>query len=155
LPTPPPSCSTAPASTSPPWATSTRSPPTTPTAVAAWSTRRPPPRPELAGPRTRRDNGWIPATAPAEGGTMASATLPTTIGDLLEGLGGTPARRVLFKPTPGTATEEDLIEIHARTNRRFELVDGTLVEKALGFDEARLGFLLASYLQRFLERHDL
>ena len=62
-------------------------------------------------------------------------------------LGGIPARRVLLKPTPGTATERDLIEIHGHTNRPYELVDGTLVEKAMGYDEARLGFLLASYLQ--------
>src|SRR5262249_3764213 len=99
-PTPPPSCSTTRASTSPPWATSTRSPPTTPTAIAGRLPRRPPPRPELADLHTRNHNGWIPTTAPAEGGTMATATLPTTIADLLEGLGDIPAHRVLFQPTP-------------------------------------------------------
>ncbi len=86
---------------------------------------------------------------------MATATEPTTIADLLDGLGGIPARRVLWSPTPGTATEEDLIRVHERTNRLFELVDGTLVEKAVGFDESRLALLLAGYLLRFLERHDL
>ena len=33
---------------------------------------------------------------------MATVTENTTIADLLEGLGGIPARRVLFRPTPGT-----------------------------------------------------
>jgi hypothetical protein len=86
---------------------------------------------------------------------MATATTHTTIADLLEGLGGIPARRVLLKPTPGTATERDLIELHGRTNRLYELVDGTLVEKAVGFDESRFAVLLTGYLLRFLERHDL
>lgn len=86
---------------------------------------------------------------------MAMVTEPTTIADLLEGLGGIPARRVLFRPTPGTATEEDLIEIHTRTNRRFELVDGTLVEKAVGFDEAILGFELGLILATYVKAHDL
>jgi Uma2 family endonuclease len=86
---------------------------------------------------------------------MATVTSPTTIADLLEGLGGIPARRVLFKPTPGTATEQDLIAIHARTNRLYELVDGTLVEKAVGFDESRFAALMVGYLLKFLERHDL
>ena len=45
---------------------------------------------------------------------MATATTPTTIADLLEGLGGIPARRVLWKPTPGTATERDLIRLNER-----------------------------------------
>ena len=65
----------------------------------------------------------------------------TTIADLLESLGGIPARRVLSNPTPGTATERDLIELHERKNRRYELVDGTLVEKAMGFDESSLRLL--------------
>ena len=86
---------------------------------------------------------------------MATATENTTIADLLEGLGGIPARRVLFKPTPGTATERDLIELNSRTNRLFELVDGTLVEKAVGFEESRFAALLIRYLLEFLERHDL
>ncbi len=86
---------------------------------------------------------------------MATVTEPTTIADLLENLGGIPARRVLWKPTPGTATERDLIELHGRTNRPYELVDGTLVEKAVGYDEAILAFNLALALARFLDVHDL
>ena len=86
---------------------------------------------------------------------MATATEPTTIADLLEGLGGIPARRVLFKPTPGTATEQDLIEIRARTKRPYELVDGTLVEKAVGFDESILGYELVRALGLYVKAHDL
>ena len=86
---------------------------------------------------------------------MATATTETTIADLLESLGGIPARRVLFNPVPGTATERDLIEINNRGGRRYELVDGTLVEKAMGFDESLLGFFLGGALLDYLKAHDL
>ena len=38
----------------------------------------------------------------------------------------------------GTATEKDVIEAEERENRLCELVDGTLVEKAVGFEESRV-----------------
>jgi Uma2 family endonuclease len=87
--------------------------------------------------------------------TMVETDRNPTIADLLEGLGGIPARRVLWKPMPGTATEQDLIEIHARTNRPYELVDGTLVEKAMGFDESIIGFFLGLALGDYLRIHDI
>jgi Uma2 family endonuclease len=86
---------------------------------------------------------------------MATATEPTTIADLLEGLGGIPARRVVWNPMPGTATERDLIAINTHGHRRYELVDGTLVEKAMGFDESIFGLLLATALINHLGTHDL
>src|SRR5262245_55111547 len=86
---------------------------------------------------------------------MATATTPTTIADLLEGLGGIPARRVLWQPTPGTATERDLIRLNERGNRRYELVDGTLVEKAIGFDESLVALFLSGALMDYLKTHDL
>ncbi len=59
-----------------------------------------------------------------------------TAADLLHRLGGIPASRVRLVPTPGTATEKDVIAVHDRTNRLCELVDGVLVEKVMGFDES-------------------
>ncbi len=78
-----------------------------------------------------------------------------TIADLLDSLGGIPARRVLLDPVPGTATERDLVERHDRDGRLYELVDGTLVEKTMGFDESRFAALLLTYIQRFIEGRDL
>jgi Uma2 family endonuclease len=95
------------------------------------------------------------STASEEGGTMATATTETTIADLLESLGGIPARRVLFKPLPGTATERDLVALSERNNRLYELVDGTLVEKAMGFDEAIFGYFLGLDLGNYIRTHDL
>jgi hypothetical protein len=59
-----------------------------------------------------------------------------TLADLLASLGGISAARVRLRPFPGTATERDVIAIHDRENRLCELVDGTLVEKVMGFDES-------------------
>jgi Uma2 family endonuclease len=87
---------------------------------------------------------------------MATATEePTTIADLLEGLGGIPARRVVWNPTPGTATERDLIRFNEHGNRLYELVDGTLVEKAMGFDESIFAILLSASLINHLRTHDM
>jgi hypothetical protein len=69
-----------------------------------------------------------------------------TMGDLLERLGGIAPHRVLLKPQPGKATEADLLRVMRKTDRLFELVDGTLVEKVVGFNEA----FLASDLIRLL-----
>jgi Uma2 family endonuclease len=75
-----------------------------------------------------------------------------TLADLHTRLGGISLDRIWFRPAPGTATEKDVIEAERRENRLCELVDGTLVEKAVGFEEARLavqlGFLILSYLDK-------
>jgi Uma2 family endonuclease len=90
---------------------------------------------------------------------MSSAVLePTTfetVADLLESLGDIPPERVRMQPPPGTATEADVIAIHAREKRLCELVDGTLVEKPMGYDESRLAAELISTLVVFLHQRDL
>jgi Uma2 family endonuclease len=78
-----------------------------------------------------------------------------TVADLLESLGDIPPKRIRMHPWPGTATEDDVIAIHAREKRLCELVDGTLVEKPMGFDESRLAAELISSLVVFLRGHDL
>jgi Uma2 family endonuclease len=90
---------------------------------------------------------------------MSSAVLerPTfaTVADLLEALGDIPPERVRMQPPPGTATEADVIAVHAREKRLCELVDGTLVEKPMGYDESRLAVELITTLVVFLRQHDL
>jgi len=76
----------------------------------------------------------------------AEAASRRTVADLLDGLGGISAARVRLQPAPGTATERDVIAVHDRENRLFELVDGALVEKVMGFDESRFAILLGAYL---------
>jgi Uma2 family endonuclease len=83
-------------------------------------------------------------------------TLPfETIADLVEQLGGIDPARIRANPPPGTATEKDVLAIHDRTNRLFELVDGVLVEKVMGFSEAYLAALLVQLIGLHVDRNDL
>jgi hypothetical protein len=68
---------------------------------------------------------------------------PETVADLLRRLGDIPARRVRLHPTPGTATEHDVIAANESKERTalYELVDGTLVEKGMGYEESEIAVL--------------
>ena len=61
----------------------------------------------------------------------------------------------IWSHPPGTATEKDVILAEQRENRLCELVDGTLVEKAMGFEEARVATELAHLIKSYLDRNDL
>jgi Uma2 family endonuclease len=86
---------------------------------------------------------------------MASVTPIKTLADLLDGLGGIPLDRVLFTPPPGTATEQHVLELESRENRLVELVDGVLVEKAMGYLESILAVVIASKLRDFVKPRNL
>jgi Uma2 family endonuclease len=72
--------------------------------------------------------------------------------DLLHRLGDIPPERVRRLPAPGTATLDDLLKPE---NKRCELVDGTLVEKAVGEEESFLGLSLAVDLGMYLRANNL
>jgi hypothetical protein len=61
-----------------------------------------------------------------------------TLADILKRLGGISPKWIRFRPAPGTATERDVIRIRDRERRLFELVDGVLVEKVMGYWESVL-----------------
>lgn len=68
----------------------------------------------------------------------------------LAALGGVPLERIIFDPWPGTATEADLLQFIERDKRLCELVDGTLVEKPVGFWEGIIAAALARHLGNFV-----
>lgn len=78
-----------------------------------------------------------------------------TFADLLDELGGISPSRVRLRPTPGRATEKDVIRIEAQENRLFELVDGVLVEKAMGARESFYALHIGYLLKTYLHSHDL
>src|SRR5262245_4270146 len=78
-----------------------------------------------------------------------------TVADLLERLGNVSAKRVRLNPLPGLATEQDVLDIHARTKRLYELVDGILVEKVMGYRESFLAMFIGRMIGNFLDQHDL
>jgi Uma2 family endonuclease len=80
---------------------------------------------------------------------------PATVADLIASLGDVPMSRVRLDPSPGTATEADLLRLTAKEDRLYELVDGTLVEKPMGWKEALLASWLGHQLQKYLDTNDL
>ncbi len=60
-----------------------------------------------------------------------------------------------MKPLPGLATEADLIEVNAQKMGICELVDGVLVEKGMGYNEADLALALSGYLSPFIVARNL
>jgi Uma2 family endonuclease len=73
-----------------------------------------------------------------------------TMEDLLHELGDIPAGRVLLDPPPGKATEADVLWLSEHEDRLCELVDGVLVEKAMGFRESTIAIIIATALRAFV-----
>jgi hypothetical protein len=63
---------------------------------------------------------------------VESPPAPLTLTDLAERFGPMPAWRIRSVPAPGTATEQDVVDVEARENRLCELAYGALVEKTGG-----------------------
>jgi Uma2 family endonuclease len=79
-----------------------------------------------------------------------------TIADLLERLGNIPPRRVRMDPSPGNATFDDLVLVNEQRNGPIcEWVENTLVEKAMGFNESWLAFIIMGQFDAYLLTHDL
>ena len=78
-----------------------------------------------------------------------------TVVDISDRFGALPVSRICLDPLPGSATEKDVIALEASKNRLFELVDGVLVEKAMGFYEAYIASLLVTYLTNYTRDNDL
>jgi len=78
----------------------------------------------------------------------------TRVSDLLRSL-GVSANRVVLDPAPGTATVRDLVRFNdGRINERlYELVDGTLVEKAMGYQESTLAILIGRALGKWSDEN--
>lgn len=86
---------------------------------------------------------------------VESPTTPMTLNELAELFGPMPAWRIRTVPVPGTATEQDVVDVEASENRLCELVHGVLVEKTVGFFESVLAVRLARRLGDFVEANNL
>src|SRR5262245_56735409 len=85
----------------------------------------------------------------------AADTRGETMADLLDRLGGIDPQRVRLKPPPGEATEADVDRLRNTTRRLYELVEGTLVEKAMGFRESIVAVAIINLLGSFVKANDL
>lgn len=75
--------------------------------------------------------------------------------ELQDRLGGVPTDRIRLDPLPGQATVRDLLNWHERGGRRYELIDRTLVEKAMGAVESYIAMELGRLVGNHLAATDL
>jgi Uma2 family endonuclease len=87
--------------------------------------------------------------------TTAAKPKFATFADVQERLGHIPDSRIRLVPQPGTATVQDLLDGSITGDRGYELVDGILVEKPMGFTDDRLGTRIIYLLMSYLEEHNL
>jgi Uma2 family endonuclease len=79
----------------------------------------------------------------------------STIADVQARLGNIPEARILSFPSPGTATLRDLLNAEITNGRLCELVDGILVEKAMGFREGAIAVTISFLIRTYLQQHNL
>jgi Uma2 family endonuclease len=98
----------------------------------------------------------------SRGADMATAVSRKTLltaADLLkliDRLGGIDPARVRLRPIPGTATEKDVLRAEREPQKALcELIDGTLVEKPMGYRESSLAMWIGARLQLFVEEREL
>jgi Uma2 family endonuclease len=73
-----------------------------------------------------------------------------TLADVFERLGDVPPSRIRLRPALGTATIDDVIRIHAQEGILCELIEGVLLEKAMGLQASRLAGYLLGLLNLFV-----
>ncbi|MCU0713068.1 MAG: Uma2 family endonuclease [Pirellula sp.] len=82
-----------------------------------------------------------------------SIAIATTWEERLHDLGNIPVSRIRTDPVPGTATVADVTRLRNTEKRLYELVDGTLVEKSIGWQESLLAGILLQWLNNYLDSH--
>ena len=88
---------------------------------------------------------------------MIATTIESeSLAEVLHRIGDVPLDRILARPAPGDATPADVLRLcDGEPKRLCELVDGVLVEKAMGQHESRIAIELAGLLWTYLKTHNL
>jgi len=81
--------------------------------------------------------------------SMTHAAVTDSLAERLQEL-GVVAERVKSTPAPGSATVDDLIFYNDHTKPLCELVDNTLVEKAVGFEASVVAATISGLLRSFV-----
>ena len=86
---------------------------------------------------------------------MTQAAATDSLAERLQELGGIVADRVRCTPAPGTASVEDLVFANDHSKPLCELIDNTLVEKAVGFEASVVAATMIRILGDFVARRRL
>ena len=87
--------------------------------------------------------------------SVESEVRELTLADLIERFGPIPAHRIRTDPAPGTAVEDDVVKIESTENRLYELIDGILLEKTMGYLESELTIQICVLLAAFVREYNL
>ena len=85
---------------------------------------------------------------------LHNAALITHWSQLIADIGNIPMDRILQDPQPGTATIDDAVRLNHQ-GRKCELVDGILVEKAMGWQKSLIAAVLIEMLGGFARTMNL
>ena len=83
--------------------------------------------------------------------TLRKLSTAYSLAEIHERLGGIPLDRIRYHPLPGTAQESDLLV----SEHPCELVDGTLLEKPLGFYESTIAAVIIELIGAYVRRQGL
>jgi hypothetical protein len=86
---------------------------------------------------------------------MSIVDPPNSLADVIQQLGNVDPGRIRMWPAPGTATAADVEAIRIREERLFELVDGILVEKVMGFRESLIAIFIGRMIGNFVASANL
>jgi len=95
------------------------------------------------------------STPPSVQGRTTAPPRYRNMAEFVHDLGDVPPERVIFDPWPGTATEADLLRKVEVEKQLCELVEGTLVEKPMGYVESLIAAALIQFLRQHASEHDL
>ena len=84
----------------------------------------------------------------------SNAAVAANFSDILMDLGNIPSSRVRTDPKPGTATIDDLLRVNSQGGM-CELIDGALVEKAMGWRESLIAIALGRMISEFVLARNL
>jgi Uma2 family endonuclease len=73
-----------------------------------------------------------------------------TAAEWWDAIGKVPFDRIVFDPLPGTATEGDILQLNDHQDRLCELIDGTLVEKTIGYEASLVAVRIAYLVSVFV-----
>jgi Uma2 family endonuclease len=73
-----------------------------------------------------------------------------TVADLYRKFGPIPFERIRQDPPPGYGTVEDVDRLNNHEDRLYELVDGILVEKTMGFEESQIAGWILTLFNNFV-----
>lgn len=85
---------------------------------------------------------------------LHNASLTTHWSEFVADIGNIPTDRILKDPPPGTASLADVVRLNCQ-GHRCELVDGTLVEKAMGWQESLIAAVLIEMIGSFVRKGNM